>query len=172
MKTRSISFLLILITLCGCKKENNNSVNAKACWQGYQNGYDLPGLVVCDKTKTEAEALHPGYMFYNVNETKFCWLVSGNGTNGKVRNRPVSVADAIWKPQGYSYSKIDCNSFCNWRLVEKRKSKITGLFANATREYRETFLADSCNKLFAGRIINYIETADSVITREFTVKEP
>ncbi len=98
----------------------------------------------------------------------FCWkLTDLNGSILYARQIPASLINKFSDRYHYNYSKIDCNSFCNWTIIEKSKSKVTGFYIPA-REYRETF----CNKLFVGRIIVYRETADSITTREFTKAEP
>jgi hypothetical protein len=74
--------------------------------------------------------------------------------------------------QGFTYIKIDCNSFCNCEWTEERKSKITGLY-DLNRSVVETFLsADTCSKLYIGRIVVIRENTDSIITRKLIYKKP
>jgi len=162
-----ISFTILITS---CNKESNNITGS--CWQGTQNGYDVPGLLICDKTKAEAEALHPMYWFYNASEPKFCWQVHEQTSVTYLRNMPQSVINTFGASNSYTYTKVSCNGFCTWKIIQKRKSKVTGQYANATKLFAESFMADSCNKIFQGRIITYQETADSLITREFFEKQP
>ncbi len=156
---------LLFIFLISCKKDKNT------CWQAFDPfGIDVTGLVLCDKTQSEAEAAYPRYMFYNTTEPKYCWKQQqANGSVYYSNSLPQSIADKLWKPFGYTYSKIDCNSFCRWKIFEKRKSKVTGLF-QPVNVYVETYATDTCTKLFVGRVVTIRETADSLITREFTEK--
>ncbi len=81
------------------------------------------------------------------------------------------MIDKIMSFYGFTFTKVDFASFCRWKWLEKRQSKITGLFS-ATLTSTETYKADSCNKLFPGRIITVKETIDSIYYREFVKKEP
>ena len=173
MKT-SISKSLFLLTLhflfcfSSCKKDR---VDTKACWQAFDPlGADVKNLVLCDKTKTEAEAAYPQYWFYNSSETKFCWRVQPpNSSIFYTSNIPQSMADKMWAAYGYTYTKVDCNSFCTWKILEKSKSKVTG-FYQPVKQFVETYTTDTCTKLFVGRVVTVRETTDSLITREFTQK--
>ena len=162
MKNTILLFVLFSLGFSSCEKE-------KTCWQAFDPaGIDVPGLVICDKTKAEAEAEFPNYWFYNASEDKYCWQVIYQGNTYYTKNVPESMAARMWTT-GYVYSKVDCNSFCLWEYHEKRRSKSTGLYAE-TRLRQETFFQDSCNKLFVGRIITINETADTLYTREFVKK--
>ena len=175
MKTGSlITLFLISVTflLSGtCNKNDDIPLVTNPCWQAFSPlGADVNGLLICDKTKAEAEAAWPQYWFYNSTETKYCWRAQ-QGANPVfyAGNIPQSMADKMWASYGYTYVKVDCNSFCNWQILEKHKSKITGLY-KPTLLYYETLFPDSCSKLFVGKIVTYRETTDSLITREFSKK--
>lgn len=71
----------------------------------------------------------------------------------------------------YTYFKIGCNSFCRWQWHEKAKHKGTGLYS-PTRAGTEVYMADSCSKIFLGRVIIVRETVDSAYTRKFVSQEP
>ena len=175
MKTGSlITLFLFSVTflLSGtCNKNDDISVVTNPCWQAFDpQGADVNGLLICDKTKAEAEAAWPQYWFYNAGETKYCWK-GQQGANPffYASNIPESMADKMRSTYGYTFTKVDCSSFCNWQILEKHKSKITGLY-KPTLVYHETLFSDSCSKLFVGKIVIYRETTDSLITREFSKK--
>jgi hypothetical protein len=162
-----IILLIVLSIIASCKKSND-----KSCWQGFDPaGYDMPGLVLCDKTLAESEAAYPQYWFHDVNETKFCWRVqTTQGQTFYMRDIPQSMVDKMRPYGGYTYVKVDCGSFCRWRYNDKVQSKTTNLFG-AARTSVEVYMADSCSRLYAGRIITLRETADSIYTREFVRQE-
>lgn len=61
MKLNLLLLVSILFVFSNCRKDG------KACWQGFDpTGYDA--VLVCDKTKTEAEAAFPQYWFYKQGE--------------------------------------------------------------------------------------------------------
>jgi hypothetical protein len=167
-----ITFIGVSILLAAsCSKENQ-----KRCWQGFDpSGADITGLVVCDKTKAEAEAAHPGAWFYKQGETKYCWRAdkSGDASYPKyLYGIPESMKDNLQTRYGYTLTKIDCSTFCHIKWLEKHKSKITGNFG-PTYLFVETFVnTDSCSKLTPGRVITFRETTDSLITREVSEKKP
>jgi hypothetical protein len=163
--SKTILFIPLMLLFCSsCKKEK------KGCWQAYSEfGEVITGLEVCDKTKQEAEDSQP-YRFANTEETKYCWRVQPPGSNiYNMGDIPQSITDGISAKYGYVYTKVPCNSFCTWELVEKRKSKITNTYS-PSRSLLETFTTDTCSKLFVGKLVIYNETADSIITREFNTK--
>jgi hypothetical protein len=166
---QNLFFIAAVIIPCiSCSK------NKKGCWQGFTPFSNVQGLLVCDKTKAEAEAAFPQYWFYNASESKYCWKVeTQQSPTFYIRYGPRSMVDK-WRFYygGYSFTKTDCNSFCIWNVVhEKHKSKVTGLYG-PTYLKSETFTTDTCSKLYTGRIIVIRETTDSIITREFVEKIP
>ncbi len=175
MKTRSLTalflFSAVFLLSATCNKNDDVPVVTNPCWQAFDpQGADVNGLLICDKTKPEAEAAWPQYWFYNSTEAKYCWRAQqGSNPVFYAGNIPQSMADKMWALYGYTYTKVDCRSFCMWQIIEKRKSKNTGLF-KPNRVFVETLFADTCSKLFAGKIVIYQETTDSLITREFSKK--
>jgi hypothetical protein len=168
LKVKLTFFLTLAVLFNNCRKDG------KGCWQAFDPlGYDVQGLVLCNKTKAEAEAAYPQYWFYRQKENKYCWQIQ-NGTNtSHAYDIPESIADKYMSVNNtLQFTKVDCGSFCICKWLEKRKSKITGEFTPA-RVIIETFLSpDTCSKLFIGRLIVVKETADSFITRELTDKHP
>lgn len=147
-----------------CEKERN------ICWQGFSPaGADIRGLLLCDKTKAEAEALYPAYWFYDSEEPRFCWKVITPQGSFYMRQIPVSMVDRMRPNGGYIYTQVDCNSFCQWEWEEKVQHKQNGLYG-PTRRSSETYMADSCSKLYEGRVIITRETPDSIYRRTFLAK--
>jgi hypothetical protein len=121
--TIGITFIVILL-FAGCRKDG------KGCWQGYDpTGYKIPGLVVCGKTKAEAEAMHPRYWFYREGEKEYCWKLEIGTNVSYAYEMPESIAKMYTEFNGaYKFTKIDCKSFCICEWLERHKSKITGEF--------------------------------------------
>jgi hypothetical protein len=109
-----ISFLFLFCS--SCKKENND------CWQAYSEfGEVITGLEVCYTTKQVAENTHP-YRFANTKGNKYCWRVQPpSGIEYYMGDIPQSITDGISVKYGYAFTKVPCNNFCTWGLVEKRK---------------------------------------------------
>ncbi|RYZ26452.1 MAG: hypothetical protein EOO10_15520 [Chitinophagaceae bacterium] len=164
----SFIFLSLTFALISCTKEEDKN----SCWQAFDPaGYDAQGLLFCDKTLAEAQAQYPQFWLYNAAEGKFCWrTVSAQGYTSYARQVPESMMEKLKLQWALTASQVDCNSFCTWTYQDKFKSKTTGLFS-PTRQSRETYLADSCGKLYEGRMVVLKETADSIYTREFVRKE-
>ena len=72
----------------------------------------------------------------------------------------------------YQFTKINCNSFCVVEWLEKHKSKITNQYGPTILVVDRDLLADSCSKLFVGKLVVVRETTDSLITRELSKKFP
>ncbi len=159
---------MIASSVSSCRRDG------KACWQAFDpQGYDAPGLVLCDKTKAEAEAQYPRFWFYKAGEKKYCWKVQLGGRTSYTWGVPESMAERQMQENGaYQFTKVDCNSFCAVEWHEKHKSKITGQFG-PVRLVTETLLAaDSCSRLSAGKVVVVRESSDSLITRELMKKYP
>lgn len=159
-------YIGIAVLFFGCRK------NEKACWQGFNpQGTDVIGLVLCDKTKAEAEAAYPQYWFYKSDEPKYCWKVEFNGQTFYARNIPQSMANRmVQQNRAYRFTRFDCNSYCSVRWAQKHKSKITGQFGPTYSIVENIYSSDSCGRLSVGRVIVYRETTDSLITRELLEK--
>jgi len=166
MKTTIL--ILIVLFAINCSKPVQEE-----CWQAFDPmGYDVPGLIICGKDIAEVEAEYPQYYFYSSVEPKSCWKgLNSSGSQVYLRFVPLSMLEKIFPDTYQDFQKVDCSSFCTWtKIVEKHKSKITGEFG-PTRLYVESFNADSCSKLFVGRIVVHRETTDSLITREFLERQ-
>lgn len=167
---KNILFVLIpsILLLSGCRKDG------KGCWQGWNviGQEDATGILVCDETKSGAESQFPGVWFYRQGETKYCYRTTSGSNTLYWANIPESIKDLYAANGQGPFTKIDCSSFCRCTWLEKQKNKLNNQFG-PTRQYIETLTtADTCSKLFIGRIIIVRETADSLITRELIDKKP
>lgn len=165
-----ICFLILscILFFTGCNK------SSKECWQAFDPTMgDVTGLVVCNKSKSEAEQQYPQYWFYKTKEAKYCWDYKLGGNHSYyLRNIPQSIVEKTQPLTGGTYEMVDCNSFCMWtKILERKRSKVTNEYS-PTGMIIETFNADSCSKLFVGRVVVYNETTDSITTREFLEKSP
>lgn len=166
MNAKNLLFVLVIFAT-GCRKDD------KACWQAFDKaGGDAPGLVICNKTKAEAEAMHPEYWFYKTGETKYCWQIqTPNGTTYGW-DIPQSMAEKMHEFWGFTFTKKDCSSFCFLEWHEKHKSKITGFYSPTYIKQEYLFSRDTCSKISVGKIVVVKETADSLVTKELVRKEP
>jgi hypothetical protein len=167
MKLNFLPLLTIVFLINSCTKDG------KDCWQAFdKTGGDAPGLVICHKTKAEAEAMHPEFWFYKQGEAKYCWkVVTSNGTS-YAWDIPESMAARMQEFWGINYTKIDCKTFCFLEWHEKHKSKITGFYGPTYIKQEYLFSMDSCSKLSIGKVVVLKETSDSLITRELVNKKP
>jgi hypothetical protein len=168
MKQHLILLVLFSFFLIQCKKDD------KDCWQAFDPmGFDVPGLVVCDKTISEAEAAYPQYWFYKSGEAKYCWKIQFGTNTYYTWDIPESMANRHMQENGaFQYSKINCNNFCSLEWHEKHKNKITNELGPVRLVVETIVSADSCSKLSVGKIVIIRETTDSVITRELIKKNP
>ena len=160
--------IVLLFFLSSCKKDG------KGCWQAFDpQGADVTGLVLCGKTKAEAEAAYPQYWFYRSGEIKYCWRMQIGSSVYNTWGVPESMVQRYKEYNGaYQFTKIDCNSFCAIEWLEKHKSKITNQYGPTNLVVDRDLSADSCSKLFVGKLVLVRETADSLITRELSKKFP
>ena len=109
MKQRNVFTLFTVITLLiACTKESEK----KYCCQGFDpSGYDISGLLLCDKAEVNAD--YPMYSFYKQGERKCCWqTATPRGDTFYTRHIPQSMADKMRSNGGNIFTKVDCNSFC------------------------------------------------------------
>jgi hypothetical protein len=166
-----LALMGVMFLLYGsCKKDGG-----KDCWEAQDPSgapvYFNPPL--CNITKKEAEERYPNYWFYRAGTATNCYRVQFGASTYYVTNMAEEIAQKHMQVQpAYQFTKIDCSSFCNLEWYEKHKSKVTGNYG-PTLVFNETLLnADSCSKLFIGRVVIIRETSDSLITREVIEKKP
>jgi hypothetical protein len=154
------------------------SKSGKGCWQAFsRQGLDIFNPPLCDMTKKEAEEKYPQYKgwFYRAGETKNCYKATKTSDPNYVEywwGIPESMKGNMEQAYGVILTKIDCSSFCKLVWNERHKSKTTSLFVTVNA-YSELLLnADSCSKLYKGRIINLWETADSIAYLELVDRYP
>src|SRR5436190_23669473 len=106
MKIKLTLFIAVIFFLTSCKKDG------KGCWQAFSPlGYDVAGLLLCDKTKAEAEAAWPQYWFHRSGEVKYCWHVQLGTNTYYAWDIPESMADKYMQTNGgYQFTKVDCAS--------------------------------------------------------------
>lgn len=160
MKNKFIVIAFFALLSVQCSKEG------KGCWMAFTSaGEDAFLNPLCDVTKKQAEAQYPIYWFYRYGESKNCYKVTKANDPSYINywwGIPGSMKSNMEQARGVILTKIECTSFCTLGWNEKHKSKSTGLIVNVNA-YGETLLnADSCSKLYLGRIINLWETADSI----------
>lgn len=64
MKANSLIIMIsIIFLLTACKKD-------KACWQGFEGGQDVQGMIICDKSQSELEVMYPNIWFYKTGEAQ------------------------------------------------------------------------------------------------------
>lgn len=168
MKNILIVFGSFILLSSGCRKDG------KGCWQGWNvtGQVDAAGYLFCDKTKAEVEAEYPGIWFYRQGEAKYCYRTTSGSNTYYWANIPESIKDKYAANGQGPFTKIDCSSFCRCTWLEKHKNKLNNQYG-PVMQYLETFTtADTCSKLFVGRVITVRETTDSLITRELTNKKP
>lgn len=170
MKQLLAAASLIFLLSASCKKDG------KGCWQCFVSlGVDQFNPPLCDVTKKEAEERYPNCWFYRAGETKYCWKATKSGDPAYpkyVWGIPESMKTNMENSHGYTLTKFECNGFCNLGWAEKHRSKATGQII-FYRGYNEVLLsADSCSKLYKGRIINIWETTDSLAYLELVNRYP
>ncbi|HMJ46536.1 MAG TPA: hypothetical protein VK498_04365 [Ferruginibacter sp.] len=165
MKRNLMLFLVMCFSFVSCKKESD----IKTCWQLVQNGGLVNGGEICNKTQTEMQDQYGNqFDFFRSSEPRYCWRFNGPQISGYgyARNLPQYIIDKYYTPYSYVSIKINCNSFCNWRMFIRSQSKITGQY-QPTLVKNETYLTDTCRTLYVGRIVVVRETTDSLITAEY-----
>ena len=103
MKTRSLTALFLFsvtfLLSATCNKNDDVPVVTNPCWQAFSpQGADVNGLLICDKTKAEAEAAWPQFWFYNSTETKYCWKGQWCGAHLAHHWDNMNTADAEHHP--------------------------------------------------------------------------
>ena len=104
-KTTLLVFISTIFIYSGCSKDKTG------CWQAFSPlGANVTGLVICDKKKSEAEAMFTQYWFYNTKERRYCWrVVTSQGNIGELRDAPDSMVDLLRaRYPTNTYTKIDC----------------------------------------------------------------
>lgn len=160
-----LSTAALILSSSGCSK------NKKGCWQAWDIMLaEMHGVVICDKTLSDAQAEYPSYMFCPQGESKLCW--KRNGTEDYYSLIPKTIIEEYSRKSGMSFTQVDCSSYCVVNWAEKKQSKATGQYTyiQGLREVLKN--SDSCSRLFVGRIVKLSETADSILIREVTSKRP
>ncbi len=163
MKHSKLFFGLIIISLLlsACKKGNDST-----CWFLVNNLGVIVGQA-CGKSEAEMNAQYGSqYGYFRTTEPLYCWkLAKLPDPDRYISYVSQYIIDRYYV--GYTASIISCNSFCNWKLQFRHKSKLTGLYSPNTIKM-ETIMntGDTCSKLYVGRVFTVNETTDSLHTAE------
>lgn len=159
--------VILAFVFSSCIKDTPNQTFN--CWYLVENGY-ITGNPICDKTRAEMYATYGAqYFFVNINEARYCWkLIDGLDTIYR-KNVTQSMVDSLFTPFAVQSTKVQCNSFCKWKVLYKSKNNVNGgLGPEYTRI--ETFVEtvpDTCSTLSAGRVVVVQNTLDSLYTATF-----
>ena len=162
-----LSIILVLI-LSSCSKSLSNQTHS--CWYLVENGH-ITGNPICNKTRAQMyETYGAQYFFVNIDEPRFCWKLE-SGLDTEIRkNVTQSKINSIYTPFAVQSTKIQCNSFCKWKVFYKSKNNVNGGYGP---EYTrvETFIGptaiDTCASLFPGRVVTVLNTLDTLYTATF-----
>lgn len=163
-KLRIIPVFIFTILISSCKKE----LDKKNCWYLVDLlGYILPNQI-CDKSENEMNTEYGSqYFFFKASDPRYCWRLKRQpNPDIYVRDLPEYMINKFFP--SYTAEIVDCNSFCNWKILLKHRSKITGNYTPNTIKNETIFnINDTCGKLYMGRIVIVSETTDSIHTAEF-----
>lgn len=152
-----IPFFLILFFF-SCKKDK------ETCWQVYDSlGNEI--TQVCNKSESDIAAQYGPY-YDRSDAPRYCWKIEYTGGNFSYPENLTEKLVDIYFPGSLGKQKITCGYCQRWSSREKGTDRITGNFAYKPVVI-QTYCGDTCNTLFAGRIIILRKTTDSLITVEF-----
>jgi len=174
---RSVSFVLLLLSLglfnYSCKKEGEK----KYCWQIIDNlGNDMG--VVCDKTEAELLAcvnngtcgFYTGgtltsCFYYKSEGVEFCWIIDSSYMVKATENKLALLRKCF----NFSSAaiKVDCNYCQFWYSRKKSTYKPDGRFAYSPITFRQ-YCGDTTRTLYQGREVIIRNDADSLIVIQFS----
>lgn len=152
--------MVMLVIFAGaCKK------NKTYCWQ-LVDAFGNEMNTVCGKTEEEMQADYPSPCnYYKTGEPKFCWY-TGNG--GFIKDKP---EDYIKKMQLCfnlpSPVKVACDYCQTWYSRQKNIYKPANSVTYSTVTVQR-LCGDTVHTLYKGKEIGVRETADSLITIQFS----
>ena len=144
-----------------CKKDSNNQY----CWQ-ILDAIGNRLNTVCNKTESEMQSVYPSPCLYYKIGDNYCWFL-GNATF--LKNVPEDFAIRyIYCHNNYTtYQKVACDYCQNWYSRQKKLYKPNNTFIYSSI-YLQLYCGDTVRTLFQGREIILRETADSLITLQFS----
>lgn len=160
-----ISLALIVFAFCSsCTKEKDpNDSFPRYCY--VITNPNLDSLkTVCNKTIHDMAREYPDGWYYKSDAELLCWYNAS--TRQFVKKCPINLALRV-APGGGSISSVSCDYCASWFHRVKRKYVPTGGITYDLA-IKEQFCADSLRTLFRGREIPVRQSADSVITLQFS----
>ena len=163
MKIKTAFIFLFAATLISvsCKKESNT----KYCWQVVDPfGQELHS--VCNKTVSEMQAAYPNQCSYYKIGDEYCWLIDDSIF---IPNKPEDYIARYMHCYGNfsSYKKVACDYCQRWFTRQKTTYKPNN-FVTFSPVYVKQYCGDTVQTLSQGKEIILRETADSLITIQFS----
>ena len=163
MKIKTAFILLFIATFISvsCKKESNT----KYCWQVVDVfGQELHS--VCNKTEPEMQTDYPNSCgYYKIGE-EYCWLID-DSTFIPDRTEDYIARYIHCYGNFNSYRKVACDYCKRWFTRQKITYKPNNFFTFSP-VYVKQYCGDTLHTLYQGRQIILRETADSLITIQFS----
>jgi hypothetical protein len=157
--------ILSLFTILNISCERTNPVDpeiTKFCW----NVLD-PLLVVmntvCDKTAAEMATAYPNNWYYKSDEQLKCYYETS--TNAFLKNFPPSLLGKVFPNR--NFTEVSCSYCARWFYREKKKYLPTNSITYSPMTVKQ-FCGDTLSTLFRGREIPLRQSADSIITLQFS----
>ncbi len=162
MKQILILFLFTSLNLSCKDKPQVLPEIIKFCWN-ITSQQLITIKTVCDKTAVEIATEYPDGCYYRNDEPLKCWFETS--TNSFIKNCPVSLIIKV--APNRNFTMVDCNFCARWYYREKRK-----FLPNSSITYTPTSVTQLCGDtlatLYRGREVPLRQSADSIITRQFS----
>ena len=161
MKSRKIFIVALLAVFIGvsCKKDK------AYCWQ-LVDAFGNEMNSVCGKTEKEMQTAYPKPCnYYKIEGTKYCWYTSNRGF---IKDKPEAYITKL--KQCFNLSspvKVACDYCQTWYTRQKNTYKPTNTITYSTVHVQQ-YCGDTVHTLYKGREILVRETADSLITIQFS----
>jgi hypothetical protein len=151
--------ITLLFIAVACKK------NKTHCWQ-LVDAFGNELNTVCGKTEEEMQAAYPSPCnYYKTGEPKYCWYAS-NGSF--IKDKPEAYIAKM--QQCFSFPtpvKVACDFCLTWYSRQKKIYKPANTVTYSTVTVQR-LCGDTVRTLYKGREILVRETADSLITIQFS----
>jgi hypothetical protein len=157
-KTIIIALLAVFVAV-SCKK------NKTYCWQ-LVDAFGNEMNSVCGKTEEEMQAAYPSPCnYYKIGAPKYCWYTS-NGVF--IKDKPEAYITNLQKCFNFSApAKVACDYCQTWYTRQKSTFKPTNMVTYSAVHVQQ-YCGDTVHTLYKGREILVRETADSLITIQFS----
>lgn len=161
MKQITTAFLFLLLNISCKKTADTPSANLKTCWK-ITDAMFTDKSTECDKTAAEIAVLHPDGYYYRSDEPLLCWYDAS--TRNYSSGLPASLKSKFLNP---AFVVVSCGYCARWYHREKKKYIPTGGITYSPIRV-EQFCGDTVRTLFRGREIPLRQSADSIITTQFS----